>query len=258
MPSKKERAKRNKAPKGPPLYKWQDHLHHHKKATCKHDSPTAPLFSPTTPLDNVNKFMILFEDAVQKKLRDGFSDPPGPAMHVLREMMLPNPPPWWDDRTFQDILAGLFVRMGTDHLLHGESKNFCVAKDLAAVVLTFEAEVAGLDLLAKNRDLKDGDNRELIKFFRKRTTCNCLDDTYARSKAQSKPKMSTCHNCGIRRERSSLKLCGGCRVEQYCGAQCQKAAWPSHKKDCEFLVKREASLQNDPRYDVKCRNSSTC
>ena len=29
-----------------------------------------------------------------------------------------------------------------------------------------------------------------------------------------------------------LRKCGGCGVVRYCSGECQKAAWPGHKKEC--------------------------
>ncbi|KAJ7171518.1 hypothetical protein C8R46DRAFT_1217079 [Mycena filopes] len=31
----------------------------------------------------------------------------------------------------------------------------------------------------------------------------------------------------------ALKVCGGCRMEKYCSAECQKVAWTEHKADCK-------------------------
>jgi hypothetical protein len=46
-----------------------------------------------------------------------------------------------------------------------------------------------------------------------------------------------CAACGAQHGPSGakLRLCGGCRSLYYCGAECQGAAWPSHKVACRRL-----------------------
>ncbi|KAK7028322.1 hypothetical protein R3P38DRAFT_2935379 [Favolaschia claudopus] len=39
-----------------------------------------------------------------------------------------------------------------------------------------------------------------------------------------------CDECG--KDGVSLKNCGKCRIARYCSSECQKKAWPSHKKNC--------------------------
>jgi hypothetical protein len=39
----------------------------------------------------------------------------------------------------------------------------------------------------------------------------------------------TCECCG---HKSTLKKCGGCKKVYYCGAECQKSHWKTHKPNC--------------------------
>ena len=46
----------------------------------------------------------------------------------------------------------------------------------------------------------------------------------------------TCSTCGIRAGiETKLRKCTGCRLDMYCGPQCQKAAWGDHKPVCRRL-----------------------
>ena len=88
-----------------------------------------------------------------------------------------------------------------------------------------------LDFFMKRRDMLEGCERSLVKFYRKRTPCSCLDEMYAEVKPQ--PKTGICHHCHGRFERRVLKDCTGCRKMQYCSKQCQKANWSRHKEVCK-------------------------
>jgi len=87
--------------------------------------------------------------------------------------------------------------------------------------------------LLKYWDLVRGCKRSLVKFYRKRTPCHCLDETHAELKPQ--PKTGVCRHCARRFERGLLKECSICNCVQYCSKECQVADWPSHKRDCKIL-----------------------
>jgi len=42
---------------------------------------------------------------------------------------------------------------------------------------------------------------------------------------------ASCAHCGAQ-PAASLRRCARCKEASYCGAECQKAAWPEHKKNC--------------------------
>ena len=57
------------------------------------------------------------------------------------------------------------------------------------------------------------------------------------------PKMGKCFNCKVEKERVDLSVCNRCMVMQYCSRECQVAAWPSHKLDCDVYREKELELE---------------
>jgi hypothetical protein len=44
---------------------------------------------------------------------------------------------------------------------------------------------------------------------------------------------AACAACSRRGSRQhKLRLCRGCRAVRYCDADCQRAHWPEHRRDC--------------------------
>ncbi|KAI9011606.1 hypothetical protein DFJ74DRAFT_684072 [Hyaloraphidium curvatum] len=58
----------------------------------------------------------------------------------------------------------------------------------------------------------------------------------ARDRLEADPKSMTprCYQCGFSPEggQASMKRCSRCKIACYCSVECQRAAWPSHKKMC--------------------------
>ncbi|XP_055029268.2 histone-lysine N-methyltransferase SMYD3 [Misgurnus anguillicaudatus] len=54
---------------------------------------------------------------------------------------------------------------------------------------------------------------------------------------------TTCHNCLKRGE--SLLRCSQCKTARYCSAQCQKQAWPEHKRECKCLKHLQPRIPTD-------------
>ncbi len=57
------------------------------------------------------------------------------------------------------------------------------------------------------------------------------------SQAPGEPGERRCSHCG--KAAQNLKKCSGCRQVRYCNAECQRAHWPQHKKDCRGLAKQD-------------------
>ena len=78
--------------------------------------------------------------------------------------------------------------------------------------------------------------RDILKFYRKRTSCSCLKEMHLKAR-KIMPKMGLCFGCGQEKERVSLSVCSRCMVIPYCSRECQVAASPEHKPDCDTFVR---------------------
>ncbi|XP_076834812.1 histone-lysine N-methyltransferase SMYD3 [Brachyhypopomus gauderio] len=67
-------------------------------------------------------------------------------------------------------------------------------------------------------------------------------DPYAFCIAQNSVR-STCHYCLSRGD--SLLRCSQCKSARYCSSQCQKQAWPEHKRECKCLKHLQPRLPTD-------------
>lgn len=87
-------------------------------------------------------------------------------------------------------------------------------------------------LKPKTRDLIYGNERDVIRFLKKRVSCSCLNDLYKQTKKKL-PKVGMCNGCQKKKKRKDLMICNTCRVAQYCCVGCQKQDWPDHKRTCQ-------------------------
>ena len=78
--------------------------------------------------------------------------------------------------------------------------------------------------------------RDVLKFYRKRTSCSCLKDMHLKAR-KIMPKMGLCFGCGQMKERASLSACSRCMVSTYCSRDCQVAHWPVHRQHCDTFVR---------------------
>ena len=107
---------------------------------------------------------------------------------------------------------------------------------MAAVIALLSLQVPKINAslspqsLMKQRDLLQGGERDVIRYFYKRAKCSCLKDKWKLVKA--KPKLGWCYHCNERKERKDLMVCSACRIHQYCSKSCQREAWPRHQEKC--------------------------
>ena len=80
--------------------------------------------------------------------------------------------------------------------------------------------------------------RDVLKFYRKRTTCKCLKNMHLEAR-KTIPKMGSCWGCDKDMERVLLSLCSRCMVSQYCSRECQVADWPKHESVCDQFVRQQ-------------------
>jgi len=106
--------------------------------------------------------------------------------------------------------------------------------------------VASADFYMTYRDLFQGCERSVVRFFCRRITCSCLDEKVVAVHPQ--PKTGLCDHCDSRIKQKDLWKCTGCNAFQYCSKKCQKASWPSHKEICKLHQKVIQVVPVSPHY----------
>eukprot|EP00984_Skeletonema_dohrnii_P001339 scaffold418_cov92-Skeletonema_dohrnii-CCMP3373.AAC.2 len=172
----------------------------------------------------------------------------------------------WNDSTKMETAISFLLSMGTQHVLDGKYDH---GRNFATFARYFEQHVAVKlhqtqalmhwpklyeTYLASYSSNENGyipaDMHTLVKFFRKRIPCCCLDAKYEEVKATA--KMGLCFNlqCKFRRvERCKTMYCSRCRSVTYCSPECQEAHWSQHKPVCDakaaIRAKFDAEQQNE-------------
>ena len=149
----------------------------------------------------------------------------------------------WDNERYREMAIDIVVVIETNVLLSNVHAGYFFA--VAVVVLENYDGIGIISTLnsrvvaAKHRDLICGEistnKRDLLKFYRKRTTCSCLKKMHSDAR-KTLPKLGGCQHCGVVKERALLMVCRKCRVTQYCSKECQIAHLPAHKCGCDAYV----------------------
>jgi len=170
----------------------------------------------------------------------------------------------WNDSAKMESAMSILLWSGTQQILEGD---YNVARLSALFSRFFEQFISAalyqsqaimnwpkIDVISNGRG---SDIHSLVKFFRKRIPCTCLDEKYDEVKYIT--KMGICYNPDCRLnpsgevERSKTMYCSQCRSVTYCSHECQKADWSQHKEICyhqasiiaEFEAKKR-SIDNAP------------
>lgn len=81
--------------------------------------------------------------------------------------------------------------------------------------------------------------RELVRFYHKKNSCDCLEALYSRLK-KTKDRKRRCFGCGSIKNFREIKECSGCKVAEYCSRECQLSHWAEHKRECNNIRKFQA------------------
>ena len=92
-----------------------------------------------------------------------------------------------------------------------------------------------------NNKLAGGNRRDVVKFVAKRLPCTCLKKLHSAARKKL-AKVGMRINCLKRYPRSELFVCTGCKLNEYCSRECQRADWSDHKQGCERLQKGKEFL----------------
>ena len=170
-------------------------------------------------------------------------------------------PQVWNNGNYREMVINILIRIGTNLLL----AHFSITDgidNIAQVIAVlekyegsgdFESTINSRRVAGKIRDLywsHSNNVRDVLKFFRKRTSCKCLKAMHLEAR-KTLPKLGVCYHCMEGNnceqvERASLMVCSRCRVAQYCSRKCQLADWSMHKCRCDVLYDtHQRGRQND-------------
>ncbi len=148
----------------------------------------------------------------------------------------------WNDLAKMKLTMSYFLCSGTKSILDG---RYYAAREAAIIARYFDQHIAvrfkkKQALLHWHKNFIS-DAHTLVKFFRHRIPCSCLDEKY--EEVKHIPKMGVCFNAQCKVgdghvERSKLMYCSRCRCAVYCSRECQVANFTNHKPLC------------DQRYDI--------
>ena len=151
----------------------------------------------------------------------------------------------WVNERYREKSINIFLAIGTNFMLSKEHAS--VPRNVAKAIVALEKYDGSGDLTSvlynrvaatKVRDINGGESsamRDMLKFFRKRTSCKCLKAMHLDAR-KTLPKTGMCYHCHEVKDRALLMVCSRCRIFQYCSRECQVAHWPSHKSFCENFV----------------------
>ena len=210
---------------------WRDFcaIHPASGIECDHGCIIIPSNHP------VSKFMDLFY------LNMGYKD-----QFDMNENLLNTYetfPEVWNNERYKEMAIKVFIATGTNMILRKDNVSLCIAYTItvlteydgtSSIHSAFFCRASG----EKNRDLDPAgasNTRDLLKFYRKRTSCKCLKKMHLEAR-KSTPKNGFCWGCNKEKERVALSVCSRCMVTQYCSRECQVANLPQHKVDCDNHV----------------------
>jgi len=162
----------------------------------------------------------------------------------------------WNDDRHRKITIDLMIVIATNMIL-GKADVLRVPRDIAYAVMMLEnydgsgeidSTINSRVVATKIRDFGcggSGSPRDVLKFYRKRTTCKCLKDMHLEAR-KTHPKLGECTRCEVVKERRLLMVCSKCRYSEYCSRKCQTADWSRHKCSCDiFCDAHQRSRRND-------------
>ena len=176
-------------------------------------------------------------------------------------------------QTCQQVWDTTSYRLTTMHMLLGFGTNFLLGNTIVEnLIFQVAIAVIALEHYDGTRDIESAlfcsrvaaikqrnliysgssTRRDLLKFFRKRTTCSCLKEIHLEAR-KTLLKMSKCKYCKEMNPRVSLMVCSRCRVSQYCSRECQIADWPWHEVDCNLW---QAHKQQTKKSETDCKDSA--
>jgi len=162
----------------------------------------------------------------------------------------------WKDDTMKKMVIDEMLSIGTNLII---DKDIEVGRMISEAIILLEKYTSSENIhpsvLSKATEdllyIQSAEEREIVRFYKKRIPCSCLDDLYSELK-KSQVRGGRCFHCKQTIKRKDLKTCSRCKFAQYCSKECQISAWPSHKESCikvanihERAKKEETARSNE-------------
>ena len=147
-------------------------------------------------------------------------------------------PEAWKDMACIKSIISCCLCIGTKLICEGEyngSRLYATLARYLEEVIAVENSIQNDIYWTKVFQLYGADEHTLVKYFRRRIPCNCLNERY--NEVKHLTKLGICYNpdCPLpdrKSERCKLRHCTKCCQANYCSIECQRADWKSHKKTC--------------------------
>ncbi len=209
--------------------------------------PPCPCLHGAVPPSDEDNICLQFAETFIKEL----SQYRGTAHNILNSLLaittatMDKFADMWNDAAKMKTAISFFLYLGTQGVLQGSND---VARDCAAIARYLKEFIAvalkrtqPVYYWPKVLEAYYADMHTLVKFFRHRIPCSCLDEKY--EEVKNITKMGICHNPNCkwpqrRVERNKTAYCSLCRNAVYCSRECQVADYTRHKPDCDSCVLR--------------------
>lgn len=155
-------------------------------------------------------------------------------------------------RKGKSLFKWMNISLGTEAILLAPE---CIEHNLG--VMPFAFMIKALELWDEPGDMSFDDSldamwlamrdlmhcsRLTVRFFHRRNTCHCLQQTYYTLKETSN-RTTHCCNCLMVKDIHDIKICD-CDMAQYCSRACQLAQWDEHKDFCKAWRLKKRRLAN--------------
>jgi len=114
-----------------------------------------------------------------------------------------------NDADNPNMVLDTLVGRGTNDLLDENCDSLQRERYIAKAVLTilqYDVECVSTQFAAKLNTLAECNRRDLLKFFRKKTSCSCLNALHKQARVEL-PKVGRCAQCHLEKERASSMMC---------------------------------------------------
>ena len=214
------------------------------RESCCHGFNSA--LNPIIPI--CSEFIDAFTDAYGTSINCADTNPKSnmiTALNAARGATQYFKPVVTDASTMQWVID-YFVALGTDFILEGKDDH---ARYYAMFANHFEQTIAVIRkdraeiTTSKLAELLNGDMNTVVKYFRQRISCNCLDKKYQEVKSITKQGFCCNPGCSLPSrmvERKKMLRCTQCGESNYCSRECQVAHWSYHKEGCRKYAENKA------------------